>query len=269
MILTIDIGNSNITFGLFKGSRLIKKAQVLTSATGKYGSFVRGLKRDPIRPRGPIGVKAIVICSVVPKAEKALIMALRHSFTARVFVLGKDIKVPIKNLYKNPKEVGQDRLVAAYAASSLYGKSSPIVVIDFGTAVTFDIVSKKGAYLGGLIFPGMEMSLEALSKKAALLPKVSLKRPSFIIGKTTKDSMASGAFYGYAAMCDGLVNKFEKRFNQKFFVLATGGNASLISPLSASIRKSDADLVLKGINLAWGQAPAPQKKGIMVPVPKT
>ncbi|MDP3789448.1 MAG: type III pantothenate kinase [Candidatus Omnitrophota bacterium] len=246
MILAIDIGNTNITFGLFRGSRLVNRAQVLTSAVDKYGSFVRNLKQT-----SNDSVKAIVICSVVPKAEKALIRALRHSFDVRVFVLGKDIKVPIKNLYKNPKEVGQDRLVAAYAASSLYGNSRPIVVIDFGTAVTFDIVSKKGAYLGGLIFPGMEMSLEALSKKAALLPKVSLKRPSFIIGKTTKDSMASGAFYGYAAMCDGLVSRFEKRFNRKFFVLATGGNAYLISPLSSSIKKVDNDLVLRGINLAF------------------
>jgi len=246
MLLAIDIGNTNITFGLFKGSRLIKKAQMPTSAIGKYGSFVRKLKNG----RGD-SIKAIVICSVVPKAEKALIEALRHSFSVRVFVLGKDIKVPIKNLYKNPKQVGQDRLVTAYAAWALYGGDKSIVVIDFGTAVTFDVVSKKGAYLGGLIFPGMEMSLDALSKKAALLPKVSLRRPSFIIGKTTKDSMASGAFYGYAAMCDGLVNKFEKRFNQKFFVLATGGNASLVSPLSSSIKKVDNDLVLKGINLAF------------------
>lgn len=242
MLLTIDIGNTNITFGLFSGSQLIKKAQVQTFAIDKYGSFVRKLKNGQ--------VKAIAVCSVVPKAEKALVKALKHSFGTRIYVLGKDIEVPIKNLYKNPKQVGQDRLAAAYAAHALYGDKEPLVVIDFGTAVTFDVVSKKGAYLGGLVVPGMEMSLKALSERAALLPKIELKKPSFILGKTTKDSMASGVFYGYAAMCDGLVMKFEKMFRQKFYVLATGGSARSISSLSASIDKVDNSLVLKGINLA-------------------
>ena len=246
MLLALDIGNTNITFGLFRGRRLIKKAQLITSSLGKYGRFARKLKNSWAAP-----VKAIVVCSVVPKAERTLIKVLKRTFKARVFILGKDIKVPIKNLYKNPKQVGQDRLAAAYAAYALYGNKRPLIVIDFGTAVTLDVVSKKGAYLGGLIAPGMEMSLKALSEKAALLPKVELKKPSFILGKTTKESMASGAFYGYAAMCDGLVSKLEKRFDQKFRVLATGGNAHLISPLSSSIKKVDGDLVLKGINLAF------------------
>lgn len=246
MILAIDIGNTNIAFGLFKGSRIIRKGRMPTSAMHKYGSFAHKLKSA-----GGAYIKAIIICSVVPKAERALAKVLERSFNAPVSVLGEDTKVPIKNLYKNPRQVGQDRLVAAYAAYTLYGGNRPIIIVDFGTAVTFDIVSKKGAYLGGLIFPGMEMSLKALSEKAALLPEVSLRRPSFIIGKTTRDSMASGAFYGYAAMCDGLVRKFEKQFKQKFLVLATGGNASLISPLSSSIAKVDDDLVLKGINLVY------------------
>ncbi len=124
-------------------------------------------------------------------------------------------------------------------------------MIDFGTAVTFDVVSKNGAYLGGLIIPGMEMSLKALSENAALLPKVKLVKPSFILGKTTKDSMTSGVFYGYAAMCDGLVAKLEKRFGQKFYVVATGGNARSISPISSSIDRVDNSLVLKGINLVF------------------
>ena len=255
MILAIDIGNTNITFGLFRGSRLLKKVQFATFSVSRYNYFARKLKKDWVGP----GLKAIIICSVVPKAEKALAKALAGSFDSRILILGKDVKVPIKNLYKNPKQVGQDRLVAAYAARALYGDKRPLVVIDFGTAVTFDVVSKKGAYLGGLIVPGMEMSLSALSEKAALLPKVELKRPSFILGKTTRDSMTSGAFYGYAAMCDGLINKLEKRFNQKFFVLATGGGAHLIAPLSSSIKKVDNNLVLRGMNLTWGQTPSSLK----------
>ncbi|MDD5680715.1 MAG: type III pantothenate kinase [Candidatus Omnitrophica bacterium] len=247
MLLAIDIGNTNITFGLFKGKRLVKKGRCATSAAGKYGYFARKLKSECAGS----GLKAIVICSVVPESEKALVKALKHTLQTCVLILGKDIKVPIKNLYKNPRQVGPDRLVAAYAAHVLYGDNRPLIVIDFGTAVTFDVVSRKGAYLGGLIVPGMEMSLAALSEKAALLPKVALRKPSFILGKTTKESMTSGAFYGYAAMCDGLVSKLEKRFSRKFRVLATGGTASLIAPLSSSIEKVDVDLVLKGVNLSF------------------
>ncbi len=244
MLLAIDIGNTNITFGLFKGKRLIKTAHIPTSAAQGYKRFFQKEAKCP-------EIKAIVMCSVVPQATKALEHLLRKSFDSEIFILGRDIKVPIKNLYKNPKQVGQDRLVAAYAAYTLYHKGTPLVVIDFGTALTFDVVSRNGAYLGGLIAPGMEMSLNALSEKAALLPKVRLVKPSFILGKTTKDSMASGAFYGYAAMCDGLVRRIEKRFGEKFYVVATGGNAHRISPLSSSIDKVDEDLVLKGVNLAF------------------
>ncbi|MFH0839477.1 MAG: type III pantothenate kinase [Candidatus Omnitrophota bacterium] len=244
MILAIDMGNTNITFGLFRGSRLVKSTRLSTAAVKSYNSFVQKASKG-------IDVRAVAICSVVPKVTRALMPLLKRHFNSNVFILGKDIKVPIKNLYKNPRQVGQDRLVAAYAAHALYAHSSPVVVIDFGTAVTFDVVSKKGAYLGGLIVPGMEMSLEALSKKAALLPKVRLEKPSFILGKTTKDSMISGVFYGYAAMCDGLVARLKKRFGRKFYVVATGGNARRISPLSSSIDKVDEDLVLKGVNLAF------------------
>jgi type III pantothenate kinase len=245
MVLAIDIGNTNIRFGLFKGNRLVKSAQISTAAQNKYRRFVRKKTNELKR----LNIESAVICSVVPKAAKILLPLLKRSFGAKIFVLGKDIKVPIKNLYKKPRQVGQDRLVAAYAASVLY--KNPVIVIDFGTAITFDVVSAAGAYLGGLIAPGMEMSLNALSEKAALLPKVVLRKPSFILGKTTKDSMTSGAFYGYAAMCDGLVAKLEKRFGQKFYVLATGGTAHLISPLSSSIDKVDKNLVLRGINLAF------------------
>lgn len=244
MLLAIDIGNTNITFGFFKGNRLLKSSRFPTSAAKGYKDFVQK------EARGTAGVQAIIVCSVVPYAAKALLPLLKKYFSSAVFILGTDIKVPIKNLYKNPRQVGQDRLAAAYAACVLYAQKIPIVVIDFGTAVTFDVVSKNGAYLGGLIIPGMEMSLKALSEKAALLPEIKLAKPSFILGKTTKDSMTSGVFYGYAAMCDGLTAKLKKRFGKKIYVVATGGNACRISPLSSSIDKVDTNLVLKGINLA-------------------
>lgn len=243
MLLAVDIGNTNITFGIFKGSGLAGSARFPTAVFKGYKDFVRKESKD-------IDIKAAAVCSVVPEAARILLPLLKKYITSEVFILGRDIKVPIKNLYKNPRQVGQDRLAAAYAARVLYARKSPAIVIDFGTALTFDVVSEKGAYLGGLIIPGMEMSLAALSERAALLPKAKLTKPSFILGKTTKDSMTSGVFYGYAAMCDGLVARLEKRFGKKFYVIATGGNARLISPISASIDKVDNSLVLKGINLA-------------------
>lgn len=245
MLLAIDIGNTNITLGLFKGKRLVKKASLPTCEKG----FDRKIKRAFYN----YDVKAIVICSVVPKVERFLDRILKRLFKIKPLVLGKDIKTPIRNLYKKPKQVGQDRLVNAFAGCTFY--KAPLIIIDFGTAVTFDVVSKRGAYLGGIIVPGIELSLNALSEKAALLPKVKLrsrfKSAPSILGKTTSESMLSGIFHGYASMCDGLVANLKKRFGFKFNVIATGGNAHLISQYSTSIKKSDDNLTLKGINLIF------------------
>lgn len=241
MLLAIDIGNTNITFGLFKRKKLLKKIALPTSAidTGKKikTSFSK------------YDIEAIVLCSVVPKVERVLVPILKRLFKVKPLILGKDIKVPIRNFYKKPKQVGQDRLVNAYAGAALH--KAPLIIIDFGTAVTFDIVSKKGDYLGGIIAPGIELSLNALSEKAALLPKIKLKKIPSILGKSTSESMSSGILYGFALMCDGLVSRLRKRFNLRFNVIATGGNAHLISRFSNSIERFDENLTLKGINLIY------------------
>ncbi len=243
MLLAIDIGNSNITFGLFKRKKLLKKLNLSTSDVGETKRLTRKLKKT----FSHYSIEKILICSVVPGVERQLAGMLRRLFKRKPLVLGKDIKVPIKNLYKKPRQVGQDRLVNAYAGCRLY--KAPLIIIDFGTAVTFDVVSKRGAYLGGIIVPGIELALGALAEKAALLPKIKLKKAPYIIGRSTAESMRSGIFNGYGAMCDGLVTRLRKKFGLKFNVVATGGNARLISKYSSSMKKLDDNLILKGLNL--------------------
>jgi type III pantothenate kinase len=150
-------------------------------------------------------------------------------------------------MYRIKNEVGQDRLVNAFAAKVLYG--TPAVIIDFGTAITFDIISKRGDYLGGLILPGIELSLSSLYRNTALLPKVELERTSSIIGKDTVSSMRGGILFGFGAMCDGLVAQYKKILGKSIKVIATGGNAPLVKSYAKSVQIVDEDLTLKGLQL--------------------
>ncbi len=243
MLLAVDIGNSNIALGLFKGKRLVRKLRIPT----RDKAAARKIKRAFAIYK----VDATVVCSVVPEAEKRLAVILRRLFKVKPLILGRDLKVPIRNLYKEPGQVGQDRLVNAYAGRALY--KTPLIIIDFGTAITFDVVSKNGAYLGGIIAPGIELSLNALAERTALLPKISLRKVPAVLGRTTSESMASGAYYGSTFICDGLVKKLRQSLGLHFNVLATGGNARLIAVHSSAVRKIDEDLTLKGINMAFLQ----------------
>jgi type III pantothenate kinase len=245
-LLAIDIGNTNITVGLFKGKRLSAKTKIPTNS---YSSYIRRMKSLISSSSLDVsGVKEAIVSSVVPLALARLIVELRRmSGSISITILGRDKKVPIKNLYRVKSEVGQDRLVNAYCAKKLYG--FPAVVIDFGTAITFDVISKKGDYLGGLILPGIELSLAGLYKRTAMLPKVELKDSSSIIGKDTVNSMRGGILFGFGSMSDGLVARYKKMLGKSTKVIATGGNASLIKKYSCSIQKVDEDLTLKGLYL--------------------
>jgi len=247
MLLAIDIGNTSIVFGTFKGDKLIRKDRVPTRSAlspQKCRRAIKGLFR-------PKDIDEIIISSVVPDALKGLEEALKKILKKKPLVAGRDIIAPVKNLYKKPHEVGQDRLVNAVAASSLYkkGKACYIVIIDFGTAVTFDVVSKDDEYLGGLIFPGIRLSLENLVKRAALLPRVTIKEPESLIGRDTKDSMRSGVLNGYGALCDGIVGRIEAYLGKEVDVIATGGDADVIAKYSKAIQKIDHDLTLKGLKI--------------------
>jgi len=245
-LLAIDIGNTNITAGIFKGAKLLGKTKVPTSSCSSYirrfKTFIKEAGLEVNR------VDEAIVSSVVPLALARLVVELRRmSGTIKITIVGRDLKVPVKNMYRIKNEVGQDRLVNAFAAKILYG--TPAVIVDFGTAITFDIISKRGDYLGGLILPGIELSLSGLYMKTALLPKVELKKASSIIGKDTVNSMRGGILFGFGAMCDGLVTRYRRILGRSAKVIATGGNAKLMKRYAKSIQKIDEDLTLKGLQL--------------------
>ena len=245
ILIVIDVGNTNITAGVFKNECLIAKRKIPAHT---YSDYEIGLKRL-FKKAGLCLAEEhdVIISSVVPVALGRLVMHLNKIARCRITILGRDIIVPIKNLYKIKSEVGQDRLVNAYAAKMIYG--TPAVVVDFGTAITFDLISKKGDYLGGLIMPGIGISLSSLYEKTALLPKVELKDAPHIIGKDTVNSIRGGILFGFGATCDGLVVKYRKLLGKSLKVIATGGNASLIKKYSDSIQALDEDITLKGLYL--------------------
>ena len=195
-------------------------------------------------------IENIIICSVVPMLSKIIKAELELAFKQKASLIGKDIKVSMKNHYRNPGEVGQDRLVGAYAAMKLYG--SPAVIIDFGTAITFDVVSRKAEYLGGIIVPGMRLSTEALFEKTALLPKIKIRAPRYLIGKDTQESILSGIFYGYGALCEGLIEKLSKKISGTPKVVITGGYAHVMKKfITHKIHVVDTELVFKGMELIY------------------
>ena len=236
MLLAVDIGNTSISFGIFSGKTLVRCWKVST--------------RDMISGK-PVGfpktkITRCIISSVVPKATPVVKRAVFRKYGIKPLVLGEDIKAPITNLYKKPRQVGQDRLVDAVAVKELYGY--PAIVVDFGTAITFDVVSKKGEYLGGLIFPGIETSLNALSERAALLPRISVTPPKGLVGRDTTDSIRSGVFYGIGSLCDGIISKLMAKYG-KTRVIATGGHASVIAKFSGTIKLINPHLTLHGLRI--------------------
>jgi len=242
MLLAIDIGNSNIKSAIFKGKKIIKKFDIPVK------NYSRSKFTKKITASLPIS--ATVICSVVPELTKIFKHDLKLLTGKTPYIIGKDLIVPMKNSYRNPKQLGQDRLVGAYAACNLY--KAPLIVIDSGTAITFDVVSAKNEYLGGLIFPGMEISLEALRERTALLPRIKLQQPRSFIGRDTKNSILSGIVLGTACLNKEVVSRIKQFIGKDALVIGTGGNIHLIKKYSGMGIKIDADLTLKGINLIYG-----------------
>ncbi len=242
MKLLIDIGNTNTALAVAKGRRILKRYFIRTSR--------KQVGKKPLRRLlgANIGkIDTIIIMSVVPKFLPVLKKGLKAVLPGvPLLVVGPGIKVPVRNKYKKPGQVGQDRLVTAFAASRTCG--APVLIVDFGTAVTMDYVNQKGEYEGGLIFPGLRLALGSLAKNAALLPKVYLKPTKGLIGKDTQSSMNNGVLYGYAAMCDGLIELLRKKYGRRLKVVATGGDAALVARYSRHIKKVDPDLALKGLN---------------------
>lgn len=241
MLLAIDIGNTTMAFGIFEGKRLKSSWKISTR-----NIFLKSKVLKPLKD-----VDGVIISSVVPKATPIIKKLIKNRFRIKPLVLGDNIKAPIKNLYRNPGQVGQDRLVNAVAASELFG--APIIVVDFGTAITFDVISKRKEYLGGIIVPGIEISLEALSSKAALLPRIKLSQPKEFLGRDTVSSMKSGIFYGFGSLCDCLIERLKARFGEQS-VIATGGHSHLIAKFCKSIDKVKPDLTLQGLRIIYEKA---------------
>jgi len=260
MILAIDIGNTTTSFGLFRGGRLAQRFDIPTALAGRGGALKRRLRARLAGKR----VEQALICSVVPKMTPAVAGALRALGVGQVSIVGLDVRVPLKNRYRYPRQVGQDRLVGAFAALTVFKRDC--IVCDFGTAITIDIVraSRKGSshstfdirhstftpvgeYLGGIIAPGPGISLDALATRTALLPKVELKKPPELLGRDTANSIRSGILYGCVALCDGLVGQLKRRYAPKAVVVATGGASPLIAKHAYTIDHLKPHLVLEGL----------------------
>ncbi len=236
MLLAVDIGNTSIHNGVFKANTLKKTFRIPTHS--------KALRKEYFKKLGTYlkDIDSIVIVSVVPKVLKEV----KKIFNKKILVVGKDIDSGVKNLYKDPKQVGQDRLVNARAAYELYNGAA--IIVDFGTAITVDIINKYREYIGGVIAPGVEVSLEALSEKAALLPKVVIKKPKGILGKETKESIINGVVYGFGSLCDGVVQRL-KKYSKEATVIATGGLSSFLGPYCRTVDKIDPELTLKGLKV--------------------
>lgn len=243
MILAVDIGNTTITIGIFRRKKLILKSSL---AAQKYRKFKTFLEENLKKSHNALSaIECAVICSVVPGVTPTIEKAIGSKGNIPVYVLGKNLKVPIKNLYAKPKQVGQDRLLCAYMAMKLYG--APVISIDLGTALTFDVVSKNKEYLGGIIVPGVKLALLALHRYTALLPKVALVKAGCLIGKNTKESMLSGVTFGYGGFIDAMVEKLKKELGRSASAVLTGGDSQFLTAYCKKVDYTHPCLILEGM----------------------
>ncbi len=250
MLLALDVGNTNVTIGIFDGKRLTHNWRLRTvrdQTADEWGILLRNLLTLSSLDLG--GVNGIIVSSVVPIVDSALAhMAGRYFSTDAMFVTDAT-DTGLKILYDNPREVGADRLVNAVAAYQKYG--GPCVVVDLGTAITFDAVSAAAEYLGGVICPGIGISISGLFAKTARLPMVDFREPERLIGTNTVGSMQSGLYYGTIGMIDGIVQRLTETLGPETRVVATGGQAGLVIRGSRLVRTLDEDLTLEGLRLLW------------------
>ncbi len=248
MLLAIDIGNTNLAFGLYDGAELIQtfRAQTVRSKTAdEYAVLLRQMLT--LRGLDPGDVQAAIIASVVPPLTESLTGAVRQAFAREPLTVGPGLKTGISILYENTRDVGADRVVNAVAAFQRF--HAGVIVVDFGTATTFDCVSPKAEYLGGVIVPGVEVSLEGLIQRASKLSGIELAAPPTIVGRSTPHALQSGVVYGYASLVDGLLTKIRAELDFPAEVIGTGGLASLIADHSEQLTEVDENLTLEGLRL--------------------
>ncbi len=246
MLLAIDVGNTNIVAGIYKDEVPLLTFRISTDKN-KTADEYAVLLSDLIEKNGikADSLSASIISCVVPQLYDVFIETVRRYFNMQPLMVGNDIRTGLNILYDNPDEVGADRIANSVAAFQEYKKS--LIIVDFGTATTFDCVSEKGEYLGGVISPGITISSDALFHRASKLPRVEFIKPANLIGRNTVESIQSGIVYGYAALVDGLIDKISRSLGDKPKVIATGGLAGLIAQESERIEEVDNDLTLKGL----------------------
>jgi len=250
MLLAVDAGNTNITLGVFDGGALTHRWRLRTvheQTADEWGVLMRNLfSFDGI---GTPRISGMIVASVVPTLDANLrTMGERYFHTDPLFVT-PSLDTGIAVLYDNPREVGADRIVNAVAAWHRF--RSACIVVDLGTAITFDAISRAGEYLGGVIAPGIGMSITGLFSRTARLPMVDFREPAQIIGKNTVDSMQAGLYFGFASLIDGIVERMTAELGSGTRTIATGGHAHLIVKSSRLVRDLDEDLTLEGLRLIW------------------
>jgi type III pantothenate kinase len=251
MLLVVDVGNTQTHFGGVRDGEVIERWRFATdrsSTSDELGAALRNLLA--LRGLGFEDVDASALSSTVPELAPEWVEMARRYLGHEMLVVGPGVKTGMPIRTDNPRELGADRLVNAVAAWARFG--SACIVVDFGTAITYDVVSAEGEYVGGIISPGLEISLEALSRRAAKLPQVELGEPRSLIGKTTADAVRSGIVYGFAGQVDGIVARLREELGADTPVIATGGLAHhLVPSFTESIDAVDDLLTLEGLRLIW------------------
>ncbi|MFD3261992.1 type III pantothenate kinase [Paenibacillus lentus] len=250
MFVVVDVGNSNIVLGIYRGRELLHHFRLSTnrqSTADEYGVKIYNLFQ--MSKIAVDDIEGVIISSVVPPLMHVLEELCEKYMRKKPLIVGPGIKTGLNLRYENPREVGADRIVNAVAAVEQYG--GPLVVVDFGTATTFDCIDAAGNYLGGAIVPGIGISTEALYQRASKLPRIELEKPKKVIGRNTVHAMQSGIIFGYAGQVDGIVNRIRGEMDAELKVIATGGLAELIASEAESIQEVNQLLTLEGLRIIY------------------